>query len=98
MIINQNILAILTTFSNLQKFYETFYTKETTFKAATTEFLSKIPTRKKISNKQFNLCEAKTSLDDIAKCINSEINESPDNDGLTAEIYKRFSNEVTPVL
>ena len=98
MIINQNILAILTTFSNLQKFYETFYTKETTSKVATTEFLSKIPTRKKISNKQFSLCEAKISLDDIVKCINSEINEFPDNDGLTAEIYKRFPNEVTPVL
>ena len=31
--------------------------------AATTEFLSKIPNRKKISNEHFNLCEAEISLD-----------------------------------
>ena len=36
------------TFSNLQSnFYETRYTKETTSKAATTEFLTNIPNRKK---------------------------------------------------
>ena len=59
MIINQNILATLLTFSNLQKqFYERFYTKETTFKTATTAFHSQIPNRK-ISNEQFHLCEAK---------------------------------------
>ena len=61
MIINQNILATLLTFSNLQKkqFYEKFCTKETTSKTATTEFISKIPNRKKISNEHFHLCEAK---------------------------------------
>ena len=47
-IINQNILAYLLAFSNLKKyFYEKFYTKEVTFKTATTEFLSQIPNRKK---------------------------------------------------
>ena len=46
MIINQNILASLLTFSNLQKnFYEKFYTKEVTFKTATTEFLRQILNR-----------------------------------------------------
>ena len=51
MIINQNILATLLTFSNLQKnFYEKLYTKQTTSKTATTEFISKIPNRKEISN------------------------------------------------
>ena len=60
MIINQNILASLLTFSNLQKnFYEKFYTKEATFKTATTEFLSQIPNRKNISKEQFHVCEAK---------------------------------------
>ena len=60
MIINQNILATLLTFSNMQKnFYEKLYTKETTSKTATTEFISKIPNRKEISNEQFHLCEAK---------------------------------------
>ena len=62
MIINQNILAILRAFLNLQKFYEKLYTKQTST-AATTEFLSKIPNRKKISNEHFNLCEAEISLD-----------------------------------
>ena len=59
MIINQNIPATLLIFSNLQKnFYERFYTKETTLKTATTEFLSQIPNRK-ISKEQFHLFEAK---------------------------------------
>ena len=39
---------------------EKLYTKETTPKAATTKFLSKIPDRKKISNEDFNLCEEET--------------------------------------
>ena len=60
--INQNILAVLRTLSNLQKrIYEKLCTKEATSKAATTEFLSKIPNRKKISNENFALCEAETS-------------------------------------
>ena len=47
MIINQNILATLLIFSNLQKkLYEKLYTKETTSKTTTTEFISKIPNRK----------------------------------------------------
>ena len=46
--INKNILATLRTLSNLQeRIYEKLCTKETTSKAATTEFLSKIPNRKK---------------------------------------------------
>ena len=60
MIINQNILASLLTFSNRQKhFYEKKYTKEANFKTATTEFLSQIPNRKNKSNEQFHLCEDK---------------------------------------
>ena len=60
MIINQNILETLLTFSNLQKnFYEKCYTKQTTSKTVTTEFISKIPNRKEISNELFHLCEAK---------------------------------------
>ena len=49
------------------------YTKWTST-AATTEFVCKIPNRKKISNEHFNLCEAEISLDEIIKSINSETN------------------------
>ena len=81
-----------------KRFYEKLYLMETTLKAATTEFLSKFPNRKEVSNEQCNLCEAKISLDEIIKSINSQINnKSPGNYGLTAEIYKHFSNEF-PVL
>ena len=67
--------------------------------APTTEFFSKIPARKKISNEDFNLCEAEISLDEIIKSLNSETNnKSQGNDGLTAEFYKHFSNEPVPVL
>ena len=75
------------------------YTKERTSKAATNEFLSKIPNRKKISKKDFNLCEAETPLVEIIKSINSQTNnKSPSHDGLKAVFYKHFSNELAPIL
>ena len=73
------------------------YTKGTST-AATTEFVCKIPNRKKISNEHFNLCEAEISFDEIIKSIISETNNKyPGNDGLTAEFYQHFSNELVPV-
>ena len=57
---------------NLKENYEKLYTKQTST-AATTEFVQKIPNRKKIYNEDFNICEAEISLDEIAKYINSEI-------------------------
>ena len=72
------------------------YTKWTST-AATTEFVCKIPNRKKISNEHFNLCEAEISLDEIIKSINFETNNQPPrNNGLTAEFYKHSSNELAP--
>ena len=74
------------------------YTKCTST-AATTEFVWKIPNRKKISYEHFNLCEAEISLDEIIKSINSETNNKPPgNYGITAEFYRHFSNELAPVL
>ena len=74
------------------------YTKWTST-AGTTEFVCKIPNRMKISNGHFNLCEAEISLDEIIKSTNSETNNKPPgNDGLTAELYRHFSNELAPVL
>ena len=74
------------------------YTKWTST-AATTEFVWKISNWKKISNEHFNLCETEISLDEIIKSINSKTNNKlPDNDALTAEFYKHFSNEIAPVL
>ena len=70
-----------------------------TSRAATTEFVRKIPNRKKISYEHFNLCEAESSSDEMIKSINSETNNKPPgNDGLTAEFYRHFSNELAPVL
>ena len=43
----------------IKNFYEKLYTTETTSKTSATEFISKITNRKKISNEQFHLCEAK---------------------------------------
>ena len=62
--------------------------------AATTEFVCNFPNRKKISNEQFNLFEDEISLDEIVKSNN----KPPGNDGLTAEFYRHFSNELAPVL
>ena len=59
--------------------------------AATSEFVCKIPNRKKISNEDFDLCEADISLDEIIKSINSETdNKPPGNNVLTAEIIDTF--------
>ena len=72
---------------------------EWTSTAATTEFVWKISNRKKISYEHFNLREAEISLDEIMKPINSETkNKPPGNDGLAAEFYRHFSNELAPVL
>ena len=52
-----------------------------------------------MSHEPFNLCETDISLDEIIKSINSETNNKPpDNDALTAEFYKHFSNELATVL
>ena len=59
---NQNILAILRTFVNLQKKNMKLYNKWTST-AATTEAVSKIPNIKKISNEHFNLCDAEISIE-----------------------------------
>ena len=58
-----------------KKNYERLYTQDTTSKAATTGFFSKIPNRKERSNEQVTLCEAKISLDEIIKSINSQAND-----------------------
>ena len=59
-------------------------TKQTSA-VAFTECVSEIPNRKKIYNEHFNLCEVETSLNEIIKSVNSEINnKSLSNDGLTA--------------
>ena len=98
MIANQNILAILRTFLKSEEKIMKLYTKWTS-KAAATEFVCKIPDRKKISNEHFNLCEAEISSDEIIKSINSETNNKPPgNDGLIAEFCRHFWNELAPVL
>ena len=96
---SSNPIDIFKSAKKEEKSYEKLYTKETTSKAPTTEFLCKISNRKKIFNEQFNLCEAKISLEEIIKSINSQRNyKSPGNDGLTAEFYKHFSNGLVSVL
>ena len=47
---------------NMQtKICKNFYTKETTCKAVTTDFLSKISNKSKISKEDFNICKLETS-------------------------------------
>ena len=97
MIINQNILEILGTFLNLQK--KSWNSSPSELPQLLLWFDCKLLNRKKISNKHFNLCEVETSLDGFIKTWNSETNNKPPgNDGLTAEFYTHFSNELAPIL
>ena len=48
-------------------FFEKLLTKKKTSKAVTTEYLTKITSKRKIYNEQFNLCEAKISLIEVIK-------------------------------
>ena len=80
-------------------FYKNLYTRDKVSKSATEELLNKIPPNMKKSKEHFKLCEAEISLDEVTKAINSQkSNKSPGNDGLTAEFYKQFLNELAPIL
>ena len=85
--------------TSAKSFYEKLYTKENVFKSAMNEFLIRILNHKKISNEHFKLFEAEISLDEITEAINSQKNNRcPGNDGLSAEFYKHFVNELAPIL
>ena len=82
-----------------KKFYENLYTRENVPESAVSELLNKIPINRKISHEHFNPCEHEISLDEIIEARNSQKNnKSPGNDGLRAEFYKHFSNELAPIL
>ena len=94
--VSNNLKDIL---NSAKKFYENFYNRQKISQSAINELLNKIPINKKISNEHFRLCEAEISLDEILNAINSQKNnKSPGNDGITAEFYKHFSNEIAPIL
>ena len=79
--------------------YQNLYTRDKVSESATEELLNKIPPNRKTSKEHFKLCEAEICLDEIIKAINSQKNnKSPGNDGLTAEFYKQFLNELAPIL
>ena len=85
--------------NSAKKFYESLYTRENISQPAINILLNKIPTNKKISNEHFQLCETGLSLEEVLNAINSQKNnKSPGNDGITAEFYKHFSNEMAPIL
>ena len=90
--INQNILTSPKTFKYSKEIYEKLCTKKTTSKAATAEFPRKFPNRKKISNEDFNLCKAESSLDGAIKSV-----FQTNNDGLKAVFCNYFSKELAAV-
>ena len=94
-----NILTILRTILSLLKNYENLYTRGNISRNAIDELLNEFPNSRKISNQNFNLCDAEIFLDKIIEAINfQKNNKSPGNDGLTAEFYKHFSSDIAPML
>ena len=55
----------------LKTFMKSFIQNRQTSKTAIAEIFSKISNKKKISNKQFQHCEAKIFLEKVTKSINS---------------------------
>ena len=87
------------TLNSAKKIYENLCTGEKISEPAINELLNKILINKKISNEHFRLSEVEISLEEVFNAINSQRNnKSPGNDGLTAEFYEHFSNEVAPIL
>ena len=73
--------------------------KTQTYKTAFAELFSKTYNEKKTLNKQFHHCEATIFLEKVTKSISSQKNiKSPGNDSLTAKLYIRISNELSPIL
>ena len=84
---------------SVKKIYENLYPRKKVSKSAINKLLNKIPLNKKISKEHFFLCEAEMFLDEIVKAINAyKNNKSPGNDGITAEFYKHFANELALIL
>ena len=84
MIINQNVLAILRTFSNFQnKFMKIVTTRRQLPKLLLLNFFAKFETERKYVINNLTFEKQKYTLG---------------NDGLRAEFYKHFSNELAPVL
>ena len=78
---------------------KTFILKRKTYKTGIAELFSKPYNKKKILNKQFHRCEAGIFLQKVTKSINSQTNiKFLGNDSLTAKLYKRVSNELSPIL
>ena len=87
------------TLNSAKKIYENLCTGEKISQPAINELLNKILINKKIFNEHFRLSEVEISLEEVFNAINSQRNNKyPGNDGLTAEFYEYFSNEVAPIL
>ena len=96
MLIIKSHLATLMTFLSQLK---TCVQKRQTYETAIAELFSETYNKKKISNKQFHHCEANIFLEKGTKYIISQANiKSSGNDSQRAKLYKRVSNELSPIL
>ena len=78
---------------------KTFMQKTQTYKTAFAELFNKTYNEKKTLNKQFHHFEVNIFLEKVTKSMSSQKNiKSPGNDSLTAKLYKRVSNELSPIL
>ena len=78
---------------------KTFMQKTQTYKTAFAELFNKTYNEKKTLNKQFHHFEVNIFLEKVTKSMSSQKNiKSPVNDSLTAKLYKRVSNELSPIL
>ena len=78
---------------------KTFMQKTQTCKTAFAELFNKTYNEKKTLNKQFHHFEVNIFLEKVTKSMSSQKNiKSPGNDSLIAKLYKRVSNELSPIL
>lgn len=93
----KNVNKIEEILKEVHVFYQDLYTKQKCNPVEANRALAAL--KRKISNEDKMWCDQKLTKEDITQAIkNLNKDKSPGNDGLTAEFYQCFRENITPIL